>query len=212
MNYLCLIQNGEICIRSRRATPTDCAGFITVVQLVIALVNEEPDTKEVSFHCKEIAAALAIDCSADELDLLTDTEMEMEEAAEKLGLVFETTMEDILTQTGSRPTEAELESFVPSSQTTLLNTSQTTLTTTTAEPATTSKKTTTAVVTTTDTTTIATTTDDTTIADTTDSTTTATTTTGTTTATTTTGVIPPCPPPYIWMNHSNIENLLNKAY
>merc|ERR1719285_1664873 len=102
--------------RSRRATPTDCAAFITVVELVITLVSSSPGSPEVSVHCKEIVAAVSIICSEDELAPLKETEMEMEEAAEKLETAYEAILEDILAQTGSTPTEEELESFVPPSE------------------------------------------------------------------------------------------------
>merc|ERR1719285_804294 len=52
--------------RSLRATPTDCAAFITVVELVITLVSSSPGSPEVSVHCKEIVAAVSIVCSEDE--------------------------------------------------------------------------------------------------------------------------------------------------
>merc|ERR1712212_836839 len=122
--------------RSHRATPTDCAGFITVVQLVITLVESSPGSPEVSVHCKEVVAAVSIVCSEDELASLKDTEMAMEEAAEKVQLAYESVLEDILAQTGEMPTAEELESFVPPSETTLA--------TTTAEATTTAAETTTA--------------------------------------------------------------------
>ena len=65
-------------IRSRRATPTDCASFITIVQLVVTLVEKTPGAPEVSVHAKEIVAAVDIVCSDDEVASLTETEMEME--------------------------------------------------------------------------------------------------------------------------------------
>merc|ERR1719285_505521 len=99
--------------RSRRATPTDCAAFITVVELVNTLVSSSPGSPDVSVHCKEIVAAVSIVCSEDKLASLKETEMEMEEAAEKLETAYEAILEDILAQTGSMPTEEELESFVP---------------------------------------------------------------------------------------------------
>merc|ERR1711970_917625 len=104
--------------RSRRATPTDCAAFITVVELVITLVESSPGSPEVSVHCKEVVAAVSIVCSEDELASLKDTEMVMEEAAEKVELAYESVLEDILAQTGEMPTAEELESFVPPSETT----------------------------------------------------------------------------------------------
>ena len=100
-------------VRSRRAAPTDCAGFITVVELVITLVSSSPASPEVSVHSKEIVAAVSIVCSEDELASLMETEMEMEEAVEKVELAYEAVLEDILAQTGETPTEEELENFEP---------------------------------------------------------------------------------------------------
>merc|ERR1719285_1676232 len=173
--------------RSRRATPTDCAAFITVVELVITLVSSSPGSPEVSVHCKEIVAAVSIVCSEDELASLMETEMEMEEAAEKLETAYEAILEDILAQTGSMPSEEELESFVPPSEegeggeggegTTGADT--TVGETTTEDATTTAEETTTADETTTG--------DETTTAD--ETTTTVGTTTGGTTSTTTAGTI-----------------------
>ena len=60
-----------------------------------------------SVHCKAVVAAVSIVCSEDELSSLKDTEME---AAEKLENAYEAILEDILAQTGTMPTEEELES------------------------------------------------------------------------------------------------------
>ena len=46
-----LFQSLSCIIRSRREVPTDCAGFITVVELVITLVEKTPASKEVRLHC-----------------------------------------------------------------------------------------------------------------------------------------------------------------
>ena len=75
--------------------------------------------------------------------------MEMQEAQEKLELAYEAVLEDILAQTGSTPTEEELESFVP--ETTAAATTTTTdsgTTTTTADGTTTAEATTTEAATT----------------------------------------------------------------
>ena len=75
--------------------------------------------------------------------------MEMQEAQEKLELAYEAVLEDILAQTGSTPTEEELESFVP--ETTAAATTTTTgsgTTTTTADGTTTGDATTTEAATT----------------------------------------------------------------
>jgi len=182
--------------RSRRAAPTDCAGFITVVELVITLVASSPASPEVSVHSKEIVAAVSIVCSEDELASLMETEMEMEEAVEKVELAYEAVLEDILAQTGSTPTEEELEEFEPppeeGEETTAADTTaaETTAAETTAAE-TTAAETTAAETTTEDATTTA---DETTTAEetttavettTADETTTATTTAGTTTGATT---------------------------
>ena len=75
--------------------------------------------------------------------------MEMQEAQEKLELAYEAVLEDILAQTGSTPTEEELESFVP--ETTAAATTTKTgsgTTTTTADGTTTGDATTTEAATT----------------------------------------------------------------
>ena len=46
-----LFQSLSCIIRSRREVPTDCAGFITVVELVITLVEKTPASKEVRLYC-----------------------------------------------------------------------------------------------------------------------------------------------------------------
>ena len=46
-----LLQSLSCIIRSRREVPTDCAGFITVVELVITLVEKTPASKEVRLYC-----------------------------------------------------------------------------------------------------------------------------------------------------------------
>ena len=101
-----------------------------------------------SIYCKKITAA-TVTCSEDEIASLKETEMEMQEAQEKLELAYEAVLEDILAQTGSTPTEEELESFVP--ETTAAATTTTTgsgTTTTTAEGTTTGDATTTEAATT----------------------------------------------------------------
>ena len=101
-----------------------------------------------SIHCKKITAA-SVSCSEDEIASLKETEMEMQEAQEKLELAYEAVLEDILAQTGSTPTEEELESFVP--ETTAAATTTTTgsgTTTTTADGTTTAEATTTEAATT----------------------------------------------------------------
>ena len=101
-----------------------------------------------SIYCKKITAA-TVTCSEDEIASLKETEMEMQEAQEKLELAYEAVLEDILAQTGSTPTEEELESFVP--ETTAAATTTTTgsgTTTTTAEGTTTAAATTTEAATT----------------------------------------------------------------
>ena len=103
---------------------------------------------QVSIHCKKITAA-SVSCSEDEIASLKETEMEMQEAQEKLELAYEAVLEDILAQTGSTPTEEELESFVP--ETTAAATTTTTgsgTTTTTADGTTTGDATTTEAATT----------------------------------------------------------------
>ena len=40
--------------------PTDCAGFITVVELVITLVEKTPASKEVRLYCVIITATTTI--------------------------------------------------------------------------------------------------------------------------------------------------------
>ena len=40
--------------------PTDCAGFITVVELVITLVEKTPASKEVRLHCIIITVTTTI--------------------------------------------------------------------------------------------------------------------------------------------------------
>ena len=85
-----------------------------------------------SIYCKKITAA-TVTCSEDEIASLKETEMEMQEAQEKLELAYEAVLEDILAQTGSTPTEEELESFVPettAAATTTTTDSGTTITTT----------------------------------------------------------------------------------
>ena len=101
-----------------------------------------------SIYCKKITAA-TVTCSEDEIASLKETEMEMQEAQEKLELAYEAVLEDILAQTGSTPTEEELESFVP--ETTAAATTTTTgsgTTTTTADGTTTGDATTTEAATT----------------------------------------------------------------
>ena len=101
-----------------------------------------------SIYCKKITAA-TVTCSEDEIASLKETEMEMQEAQEKLELAYEAVLEDILAQTGSTPTEEELESFVP--ETTAAATTTSTgsgTTTTTADGTTTGDATTTEAATT----------------------------------------------------------------
>ena len=105
--------NRQVVSRHQRAVPTTCAEMVTLANAVIKLVKRNVASPDVSVKCKEIVAATGITCSADDKAKLKKSEKGLEKAESKAQEAKAAVMENLASQTGTTPSAAALEAFVP---------------------------------------------------------------------------------------------------